>query len=681
MSYDERARVRRGSGRWRHGATCVFVLSLLPFDPIPGALSAEPLPVESLKRLSLEDLANLEVTSVERRAEPLSQTPAAVYVLTAEDVQRLGATTISDALRYVPGMEVARADSQNWAVSARGFNDIFANKLLVLIDGRSVYSPLFSGVYWQYQDVLLQDLDRIEVVRGPGATVWGANAVNGVINVLTKSAAETQGLLVSGSVGTPETAAGAVRYGGRMSDTAAVRVYGKSSNWDNFPLSNGEDARDSWWVTQGGFRLDWDPSTESSFTLQGDVYGGRAEQSRQLPVLTPPYSVVRDSHVDAAGANLLGRWTRRFSPTSELQLQTYYDLSHQEDRGSFESDVHQFDVDLQHHLELGERNEAVWGVTYRLVADQFEGKLNTAMEPTRRDSHLFGTFAQDTIQWIPDRFSTTLGTKVEHNDYSAFEVQPGIRLLYTPDDRQSIWASVARAVRTPSRAEEDVVTQIGVFPPSQPGMPTSVLTVLGQDQVTAEELLAFELGYRIRPIPRLSIDVSTFLNSYDDLITANPGIPDMSTLPGYVTIPLRTENSNSGMSYGVEAAVNVQVTDWWRLRTGYTWLRVEIDQFDADRQGGNPQHQAFLVSQMDFPHHLSLDIGYRFVSRLDAYEVPAYSAFDARLGWRPSPHWEVALTGQNLFDDRHLEFGGSQYTGMTASEVPRSVLATLTWRY
>lgn len=637
----------------------------------------------ALKRLSLEELANIEVTTVEKRGESLSQSAAAIHVLTGDDIKRSGATTLAEALRQVPGLQVARIDAHNWAISARGFNDLFANKLLVLIDGRSVYTPLYSGVHWQYQDVLLQDLDRIEVVRGPGATVWGANAVNGVINILTKPSSETQGILVNAGGGSPETAFGAVRYGGRWNETTSFRVYGKHASRDNFLQADGRPANDRWNLSQGGFRVDWLPSDESAWTLQGDLYGSTADGASQQPSLVPPaYTIAREHEIDAQGANLLGRWTRSLSGDSDLQLQAYYDYTRQSATEFYAFDIHQLDADFQHRFPLGASHEVVWGASYRHVADDVEGSPGLRFEPAAKQTDLFGAFIQDSITLVPDRLTAVLGTKIEHNDYSGWEIQPGARLSWIPGENQTVWASVARAVRTPSRGEVDAVKPLKVIPPAASGQPPSVLTLLGSDHLQAEELLALELGHRFLPIPQLSIDLAVFYNLYDHLITVSPSAPDFSTLPDAVRIPLPTSNDQSGHAYGAEAAVGIQCTEWWRIRTGYSWLRVDLTRpAGPDPEGTSPQHQAFLVSQMELPHDLKLDVGIRFVDRLDSLAIPAYTAVDVRLGWRPRENLEVSVVGQNLFDDRHPEFGSSSILGTVASEVPRGVYGSVTWTY
>ncbi len=656
-----------------------------PVTPVRAA-AAEPeaWTVSALKRLSLEELANMEVTSVSKRAEPLSMTPAALHVLTGEDVVRSGVTTIPEALRWVPGLQVARIDSHTWAVGSRGFNDVFANKLLVLIDGRSVYTPLYSGVYWQYQDVLFEDLERIEVIRGPGATVWGANAVNGVINISTKPAAETQGILLSAGGGNLEPALFSARYGGRISDTAAYRVYGKFSNHEDFRLLNGQDAEDEWRHGQGGFRVDWDPSDESSFTLQGDGYANRSSQYFDQIEDTPALAITRIlDRSDAVGGNLLGRWTRQTGADSELKLQAYYDRFRQE-ASYFDYDIEIVDVDAQHRFALGSWNEVVWGAGYRHIADDMAGSFDLSLAPSERRVDLANVFVQDEWKILDDRLSLFLGTKAEHNDYTGFEIQPGARVAWRPADRHSVWASVARAVRTPSRAEVDVLKPLP-SPATPPGM---LLRAEGSDDFVSEELLAYEVGYRVQPIPALSIDVAAFYNDYDSLRTLEQGAPLATSLPKYLVVPIRAGNLLEGRGLGWEAAVGWQVMEGWRVRTGYSFLDVDLklkpgstDVSALAAEGAGPAHQWFLISQWDLPHGVSVDAMFRYVDRLESQNVGSYSALDLRVAWQPAPNWEISVVGQNLVDTRHQEFGGSGLNGSVAAEVPRTIVGRVTWRY
>lgn len=683
------ASTRSGAGRAprRDGLRGRWLGALL-LGALPVASTAEDAQdawsVSALKRLSLEELADIDVTSVAKRAEPLSRTPAAVQVITGEDVLRSGVTALPEALRWVPGLQVGRIDSHTWGVGARGFNDVFANKLLVLLDGRSLYTPLYSGVYWNLQDVVFEDLDRIEVVRGPGATLWGANAVNGVINVTTKSSAETQGFLASAGGGNLEPVLASARYGGRISDTASYRVYGKFTEREDFRLANGAKAEDEWRHGQGGFRVDWDPSDESSFVLQGDGYANRGTQFFDLLEDSPALRVTRVLDAsEFSGGNVLGRWVRRAGDDSELQLQAYYDRFRQ-DASYFTYDLATVDVDGQYRFAVGAWNEATVGAGYRRVSDELAGSFNLSLVPPDRHYDLVSMFVQDEVRVIEDRLSLFLGTKAEHNDFTGFEVQPGARLSWRPADRHTVWVSAARAVRTPSRAEADVRKPL----PSTTAPPGVLLRAEGADGFESEDLMAWEIGYRVRPATGLTVDATAFFNDYDDLRTVEPGAVLADALPRYLIQPFRAANLLEGRAWGVELAVGWQVSERWRLRGGYSYLDIDLDPKPGsndvtarDHEGSSPEHQWFVVSQWDLPYRFSVDALLRWVDRLETRGIDAYAALDLRVAWQASRAWQLSVAAQNLTESRHAEFGGSTLNGSVGTEVPRSVVGRITWRY
>src|ERR1700731_4640181 len=371
----------------------------------------------TLKKLSVEQLVDIDVTSVSKYPEKFSEAAAAVAVLTSEDIERSGVTKIPDALRLVPGLDVAQVDAHTWAISSRGFNDIFADKLLVLIDGRTVYTPLFSGVFWDVQDTLLEDIDRIEVVRGPGATLWGANAVNGVINIITKSARDTQGLLLYGGGGTEEQGFTGARYGVKINDDAFVRIYAKYFSRDSSVLPDDTDAHDSWDMFRAGFRLDWDPTHQDSVTVQGDIYTGQQDEVYTVPTTTFPFSGKISSTDNVSGGNVLGRWSERFSADSELTVQTYYDRTVR-NSAIFAENRDTGDIDVQHRFGLGERQEIIWGFGFRVTHDDVLNSLNVALVPDSRTLKLYSAFVQDDIVIVPEQLRLTIGSKFEHNDFT-----------------------------------------------------------------------------------------------------------------------------------------------------------------------------------------------------------------------------------------------------------------------
>ncbi|MFN7140717.1 MAG: TonB-dependent receptor plug domain-containing protein, partial [Limisphaerales bacterium] len=479
-----------------------------------GSSSAQELTSPDLTELSLTDLLNVEVTTVSRAAEPLSQAPAAITVIKGEDIRRTGATTIPDALRLAPGLQVAQVDAHTWAISARGFNDVFANKLLVMIDGRTVYSPLFSGVFWDVQDTLLEDIDRIEVIRGPGAALWGANAVNGVINIITKDARDTHGVLLSAGTGTEELGFGHVRYGAKLSENASARVYAKYFNRDNARLLDGSAANDHWEMFRGGFRLDWQPGDPNLLTFQGDAYVGTLDQTYNVPTFTPPFTALLADDIEAHGGNILGRWTHTFSSDSEMIWQLYFDQSVR-NTPVFQEERVTADLDFQHHFILGERQRITWGGGYHRTDDEAGNTLSVALIPEERGLNLYSAFIQDEIQIIHDKLALTLGSKFEHNDFTGFEIQPNARIAWTPLTNAVLWGAVSRAVRTPSRAEHDIII-------NPPGAPPGSASLFGNRNFDSEDLIAYEIGFRSQPTTRMTWEIATFYNDYDNLRSFRP---------------------------------------------------------------------------------------------------------------------------------------------------------------
>ena len=640
-----------------------------------------------LAEMPIEKLMEVEVTSVSKRSEKLVESPAAISVLTQDDIRRSGARSIPEALRLVPGLDVAQVDSQQWAISARGFNDVFANKLLVLQDGRSVYTPLFSGVFWDVQNTLMEDIDRIEVIRGPGASLWGANAVNGVINIMTKSAKETQGFLATGGGGTYEQGFGGVRYGGKIGDNAYFRVYGQYFNRGESASPNANEVEDAWQMGQGGFRLDWEASTQDLFTLQGDIYGGWLHQAF---VTYDPASVTLSTLVPdlerANGGNVLGRWSHSFSDDSDLKVQLYYDRTYRSTT-IFSEGLNTYDLDAQHHFAIGEkhRNDFTYGVGYRVNDDHLNSSPTLTFTPGHRATQLFSAFAQDEITLVENRLHLTLGAKVEHNYYTGFEFQPSGRLAWTPNEQQTVWAAISRAVRTPSPADEDVKL-------NQVAGPGTVVTIYGNRNFVSEELLAYELGYRIQPVKNVSLDLALFFNDYTHLGSQefgfSPTLPPTAPPALGSQIPVNSQNLAHGYTYGFELAPKWQVTDWWRLQPSYSLLKMHIssDAGSTDTtsipmtEGETPQQQFSLRSSMDFPHNVSFDCALRYVDRLPSLNVGSYVAVDVRLGWRPTKYLELALVGQSLGPTRHAEFAPTSI-GTQRAEVRESVYAKATLRF
>ena len=566
--------------------TVGFAWSILATVPAPAAENPPGTP-DRLASMSMEELLATTVTSVARREESVARSPAAVHVITHEDIRRSGATSVAEALRLAPGLQVARVDAHDWAIGSRGFNELFANKLLVLIDGRSVYTPLFSGVFWDAQDVVLEDVERIEVIRGPGAALWGANAVNGVINVITKKAAATQGWLFSGAAGNELRGAGIIRFGGKIGDSLHYRINGKYFEEEDSQLADSSAAaHDDWRLGRLGFRVDWDATATDSLTLQGDLAKSRQDQVysrfRPAPEFTPYQSATVDT---ASGANVLGRWTHSFASGAETALQTYYD--HTDRRSVVQHEKRDtFDLDLQHRFAWGHWQTIVLGGGYRRTADRIGNSFELEVLPDARASDLFSAFVQDEIALIKKELTLTLGSKFEHNDYTGFELQPSAHLCWTPTERQSVWAAVSRAVRTPSRVEDDIhlrsslaVPRGALFagaPPFVPPSPAILTAITGNRDFESETLIAYEAGYRAEITAALSFDLALFYNDYDALrgIAATGTAVDLAATPA--EIALSAGNFLQGHTYGGELSVNLRVTDWWRLRADWSVLRTEL---------------------------------------------------------------------------------------------------------
>jgi iron complex outermembrane receptor protein len=638
----------------------------------------------SLADLSLDQLVNLEVTSVSKKGTRLNRSPAAIYAVTYDDIRRSGVTSIPEALRLVPGLSVARINGSQWAISSRGFNDQYANKLLVMIDGRSIYTPTFAGVYWNAHDVVLEDLDRIEVIRGPGATLWGANAVNGVINIISKSARDTQGLLLSTLVGTEDQPNTSLRYGGRLGTNLHYRVFAKYFNREGLVDGTGRGTPDDWDVARGGVRLEWEPSEHHRLTLQGDYYRGTAREAANRVTLLPAATTPITPAGINQGGYALGRWTRKFSDRSDLALQTFYDYVQHGDADG-RTFQHTYDIDLQHRFPAGQRNDIIWGAGYRFVADEIPPASTIAWTPQSKRTHLFSAFLQDEITLVEDRLHLTLGSKFEHNDYTGFEVQPSGRLLWTPTERQTVWGSASRAVRTPSRFDRDARLNVAAFQP--PFSPPMLVSLFPNPNATSEQLYAYEVGYRVEPTRRVSLDLAAFYNVYHDVVTFVPGASrfEFSPPPPHLLVgPLFSQNAVSGDTYGTEVSAQWLVTDYWRLIAGYTWLHMRLRP-DETLEKSSPQHQFHLRSYLDLPHGWEFNGAAHYVDEIMSFvgstvaPIPAYVRLDLGVSWRPTRSLELGLWGQNLLDGQHPEFSSHKTT--LISEVPRGVYGRVTWTY
>src|SRR5258707_7712303 len=639
-------------------------------------------PTGNLKQLSLEQLGNVEVTTASKEPEQVWRTPAAIYVITQEDIRRSGATTIPEVLRLAPGLEVARTDSDHWAVGVRGFGGQFSKSLLLLIDGRSVYSPLFAGVYWQVQDTLLEDIERIEVIRGPGGTIWGANAVNGVINIITKNTKDTHGTLVSMGGGNVDQGIGQVRVGGTNGKGLDYRVYGKG--FFRGPEFHPDGSNfDHWKTGQVGFRSDWNLNTRDSLTFEGDMYAGLDGERVAISLYTPPSRQVFNGLHDVGGGNLLGRWQRQFSKDSDIQIQGYFDRT---TRYSPQLDEirNTFDIDLLYHLTVKGGQSVLVGVGGRWSPDAIVQKFATLdFQPHNETDSIYSGFLQDQITLIPDKVALTLGSKFEHNNYSGFEIQPNARLLWTPTSHQTFWAAVTRAVRTPSRLDQDLQLTLLLQPANQ----TIYLRVVGSKNFSSEQLLGTEFGYRTLIAKKLYVDLAVFQNAYDDLYGYGQGtiFVENSPPPPHVVFQLPLANALKGDTTGFEIAPNWKPVEWWELKGSYSFLHLYVhdkagftDNLNmVSDNGSSPHHQVVIQSLFSFTKKFEFDATYRYVSALPAQLVSAYGTVDVRLGWYPVPRWEYSCTVENLLQPHHPEFGSDVDTIVG---IKRSAYAKIVWR-
>ncbi|MDI1248922.1 MAG: TonB-dependent receptor [Lacunisphaera sp.] len=653
------------------------------YGGLPAAEAAET-PI--LANLTFEQLARIEVTSITRSPTTIWQSPAAITVITPDDMAHAGATSIPEALRWVPGLNVAQINANAWAIGARGFQWQFANKLLVMIDGRSVYSPSTGGVRWEDNTIFLEDLDRIEVVRGPGSSAWGANAVNGVVNIVTRSAFDTLGTHTFAGGGTQLLATGGIRHGWRLSPDAAIRVYGQFHALDDNILPTGRPADDSARSGQGGFRLDWKPTTADSVTVQGDLFSGVTEYQRTIASLAaaPTYAVVSDAPIRSHGANLLGRWRRDWGESSYLEWQNYWDWV-ELDRPQYGSSQHILDTDLVWGSRLGARQEITGGLGYRHVDGRQSGVLMHFQPETLRTG-LFSAFVQDQISLVPEHWLLTLGTKIEHNSFTGWEPQPTLRLAWTPSSDTLVWGSVARAVRTPTWSEETAALDATVLPPGvlDPTLPVAI-RILGNPDLQSERLTAVEVGARWKTAGQVSVDVAGYFYDYADYVMASYNSVTFQTAPAAEVLGAQFINGIAGEAYGGELTLRWQAGVDWQVLASYSYAETQLHTSLSDPLGyeqdenTTPHHTVRLESELLLGRDWSLYAAGRYVDSVPYYTIPAYIELDATLTWKPSDRWRVSLAGRNLLDNQHPEYDSAVNRRLT--EIRRSVSLIARWNY
>lgn len=629
-----------------------FSFAATAYEPNdPGLLAMAS--TDEFLELSLESLMDIEVTSVSKRSEKLSAAAASIFVLTGEELKRSGARNFPEALRLVPGLFVARTDGHSWVVTARGFGSTLADKLEVLLDGRSLYTPLFSGVFWEAQDTFFDDIERIEVIRGPGAALWGANAVNGVINIVTKSTADTLGAKLEVAGGGNLESAAAARYGFKIGDKAQARVYAKQQHFDDQETATGDSAEDGYKHRQWGFRSDWQINEQQQLTVQGDQY----ESEINRPAAEDESN---------SGYNLLARWQRQLPNGGQYQLQAYFDRTDRKTPSLFAEDRETTDLEFQHSFSIGERQQWVWGLGYRRSEDEITNSAIIQFLPTERDVERWSVFAQNQIALTPETLQLTLGVKVEDNDFTGTEVQPSIRLAWTPDDKRTLWSSLSRSVRTPNRLDDDIV----VISPASP-----TFFIEGNREFESEEVITWELGYRNSLTEKLSLDTTLFFNEYDKMRGVDyAGSPPRNP---------RIENTREGSGRGLELMFHYAASPQWAVYFGGSFFDLDLDSkkgfidpgVDSEDEN-DPRMQSFVRSVWQ-SGRLSWDGTLRHVDSIEDQGTPSYTELDMRLAWRFDKGVELALVGANLLHDEHVEYGNEQ----TGTQIQRSVHATATWSF
>lgn len=624
--------------------------------------------------LTLEQLLNAEVLSASKKSEPVADAPAAIYVVTSEDIQRSGVTNIPDALRMVPGMQVAQVDSNSWAISIRGFNSVFANKLLVLIDGRTVYNPVFGGVFWEANDLMLEDIERIEIIRGPGGTLWGANAVNGVINILTKHTRDTQGSVASALYGDEEQGTFNVRQGGTFGHAGSYRVYAKGFQRDSSQKPTGGDTYDEWDGFRTGFRADWD----DQFTLQGDAYRTNAQQLRPHFSFIAPFAPIEEQTIVYEGVNILGRWTDKRDDGSQLSVQSYIDWAQRDEPINFIDNRIIYDLETQYNFALLGAHEIITGAGLRFLTDDQEGDNNTSFSPQKRRNNIYSAFVQDKITLAPDTWFLTLGSKFEHNEFSGYETQPNVRLQWHLNQTQTLWSSISRAVRTPTPLEEDITTTLAKTNNAR-------IAFVPNDEFKSEKLTAYELGYRNQLTSSLSLDLAIFYNDYDYLqtTTVQTFVPVINGIdPPHLLVPIKFTNNMTGKSDGAEIAFNWSVSEDLKIAANYSYLHITLDALVPTQEGGEslyPRHQTGTKIFWNINDDWTLDTSVTYVDKLPAGNVDSYIRLDINLGGQISNNLRFNLVGQNLTESQHREMGGA--TTLNAGEVERSIFGKLTWQF
>jgi iron complex outermembrane recepter protein len=666
--------------------TCMIVATLT-MCAAADAQDAQQKP-DDLANATLEDLMKVEVTSVSKKEQTLSRTAAAVFVITQEDIASSGARNIPDLLRMVPGMDVAQVTANSWAISARGLNGQFSNELLVLVDGRNIYTPTFGGVYWDTLDLPLENIDRIEVIRGPGATIWGENAVNGVVNIIRKKAGDTRGGMVSVGAGNTTPGFGTAQYGGKVGKNVDYRVYGKYFDEQSMKAVDGIDGGDGWHLMRFGARADAAVGNQDTLTVQGSIYTGReGNPTVTLPSILAPGPVNVEEFVNLSGGYVQSIWDHPFSERSEIKVSGSYDTyERSEPLGERRQTVN---LDFQHHYEAGNRHELVWGATYRFTTSTTQNSLQLQFTPPNQDETIFSLFAQDEFAAVPNRLYITLGSKVEHNTYSGFALMPTARAVYQFNERRMVWAAVSRAVRSPAEIDESFRFNVGAI--TEPDGTQALIALFGNPNVKDEGLIAYEAGYRMSVGKTVLLDVAAYYNEYDHQNSDEPGAPFFETTPTppHLVLPTIEQNLSHGETHGAEITAKWKVTSWWTLDPSYDFERLHFHRSPGSEdlttgpstEGSDPRQHARLRSHVDVTRRIGWNVAAYFTDRLPAQGVPSYTRLDTNLIWRLRENVTLGIYGQNLLKNGDLEFDDLEGSGTRATLMRRSGYAKLVWRF
>ncbi len=668
---------------------CLLLLAHITFAADTDDAAAKRARLQALKQLPIQQLSKIEFYNPDaqlasRKSRALIENPSALFVLTGKEIQRAGITSLPEALRLVPGVQVARLYSNRWAISARGLNGYISSKLLVMVDGRTVYTPLRSEVFWDAQDMLVEDIDRIEVIRGPGASLWGANAVNGIINIVSKKARQTQGGLATLLLGNgDENAILGLRYGGQFNSKTHYRVYGKAVDYDSLQTAQGESGGNDWNTRRMGFRVDGAPDKHNEWTLQGDTYNNQLQQVRRL-LNDENRFVLVDNALNVQGANVLGRWQQALK-RGEWIVQSYYDWTQRSDR-LFDETRHTFDLDFQHRIPLSLRQEYLWGAGVRHSRDDIQTPSRMLSYSTdQREDWLFSAFVQGEFVLSPKRWRLLLGSKFEHNSYTGFEYQPSVRLLWSPHEQHRLWAAVSRAVRTPSRTDHDGFIETSVFNAAINA--PIIFRVNGSPDYVSETLLAYEFGYRYLPSRQFLLDATVFMHELENLRTVEPLGLDLTQRPPFLLTQI--DNQLYGEVLGAELSLHWQPLRSWRLTANYTYTAVYLhlqpgsrSVFAENEEGDHPKHQFSLRSQWDLTRTVQFDHVFYYVGKVEGQATPDYLRWDVHLGWQVQRRLQLNLGLRNALNQRHPEFG-NVVDGNTEipGEVPRSAYLQLRYNF